>query len=651
MHRLLVLATPLLLGVLGATADPVAADWPPEGVLLCTPGVCDANRVMVCTDGAGGAFVVWGDWRDADIYVQRVTSSGAIAPGWPADGVPMVVDPAHQGLGMAVPDGSGGVIAVWVDQRNALSGNGSDIYAQRILADGSIAPGWPVNGAPVTRAAGHQDTPVALADGLGGVFVTWDHNHTPDVYLQHLDAGGQPAPGWPADGLPVCTDPGFQCCAYGLAPDGAGGVFVGWHDERDGGIGVYAQRVAPDGAIAPGWPVNGARIVLGRAIRELMSDGAGGAYLSCATLGGFLDDEYHLQRFTGSGEIAPGWPLNGAPVCVAPQDRAGIRIAPDGGGGAILAWYDYRFASGDEVFALRMRPDGTRHPGWPVDGLQVSYTANNFDSFPELASDGMSGAYLSWQRYYGSLGDRVVVQRLRGDGTVAAGWPESGREIPANSGTGWMEMVEDGAGGAIVGWSRSDGGVRALRFNLDGPVAVLLSLAEVEATPERVTLRWQGPGAGSVAATVERRTAAGEWEPRGRGAADGADALVHEDRSVVPATRYAYRLRYAEAGDERVTAEIWVAVPGAFRTTLEGFRPNPAAGPPVLAFTLADGSPATLEVHDVAGRRVLTREVGSLGAGRHELRVEESAALAAGIYLVRLRAGGEVRQARGVIVR
>lgn len=249
----------------------------------------------------------------------------------------------------------------------------------------------------------------------------------------------------------------------------------------------------------------------------------------------------------------------------------------------------------------------------------------------------------------------MTVRRIAGSGAAASGWPAGGRVIPSEIPSHSSRITADGLGGAIVAWVRSDRKIRALRFSLEGPVAVLLSLASVEATPERVVLRWQGEGAGSqagsLAASVERRTVAGEWERLGRGVPEGADALVYEDRAVVPDTRYGYRLAYLEGGGERVTAETWVEVPGAYRHSLEGFRPNPAAGVPVVAFTLAGDAPATLEFHDIAGRQVLVREVGDLGAGRHELRMQGSGALSAGIYLVRLRAAGEVRHARGVVVR
>ena len=44
-----------------------------------------------------------------------------------------------------------------------------------------------------------------------------------------------------------------------------------------------------------------------------MPDGAGGAYLSLATVTGGGDDDYSLLRFTADGALAPGWPDGGVP--------------------------------------------------------------------------------------------------------------------------------------------------------------------------------------------------------------------------------------------------------------------------------------------------------------------------------------------------
>jgi hypothetical protein len=86
------------------------------------------------------------------------------------------------------------------------------------------------------------------------------------------------------------------------------------------------------------------------------------------------------------------------------------------------------------------------------------------------------------------------------------------------------------------------------------------------------------------------------------------------------------------------------------RIALRGFVPNPArGGAATLAFTLADDSPARLEVIDLAGRLRFRREVGALGGGTHRIAVPER--LGAGVYFVRLTCGRDVVRARSAVIR
>jgi hypothetical protein len=650
-------ATVLCAALLLWVTVPAHADWPQTGRVLCT--ACDPRNPDVIPDAAGGAFVLWIDARNGpdgtndDLYVQRVTASGDLANGWLPGGQPVCVDPSEQypsyrSLG---PDGSGGALTAWTDFRNSDT-SGPDIYAQRILADGAVAPGWPVNGAAVNTTVGYQTDPFVLGDGTGGAFITWSDYGTQDIYLQHLTVAGVPAPGWPVDGIPVCTDTSYQCCPQ-LAPDGQGGVFIVWADTRGApadSIGqVYGQHVSGAGVLDSGWPANGMHLVSDRGLVGLVSDDAGGGYISCGT----SDFRFYLVRFTGAGTTAPGWPAGGALVCAASEDRAGLRLVGDGVGGALLAWSDHRDFYDDDIFALRMQPDGTRAPGWPADGLRVTDNTG-LDDFVDITSDGSGGLYLAWEQYYTVTGDYVVVQHLLADGSVAPGWPAGGLAMPNDAQTRSARITSDGAGGAIATWEWlgpiNEGGIRAMRFATDGPVPVLVSLVSTEVESNRVRLTWYVPDGSSFAATVERRTETGEWSALGTIRPDGSGKLSYEDRSVAPGTLYGYRLSYPDGASMAYPAETWVSVP-ALRLALRGFTPNPSMGDPLVAFSLASAEPAVLELYDVTGRLALRREIGSLGAGAHTLRLEGADRLPAGVYTVRVWQGAQSASARAVVVR
>ncbi len=82
---------------------------------------------------------------------------------------------------------------------------------------------------------------------------------------------------------------------------------------------------------------------------------------------------------------------------------------------------------------------------------------------------------------------------------------------------------------------------------------------------------------------------------------------------------------------------------------LAGARPS-ARGPEV-EFTLAVGAAARLELFDVTGRRVWSRDVTALGAGTHRVQAGEGLTLAPGVYAVRLTRGAAVSSVRAIVVR
>lgn len=126
--------------------------------------------------------------------------------------------------------------------------------------------------------------------------------------------------------------------------------------------------------------------------------------------------------------------------------------------------------------------------------------------------------------------------------------------------------------------------------------------------------------------------------------------MVYEDTDVSPGTRYGYRLGAWDGGQEEFLGETWVDVPRASAFALAGVRPNPAREDLTIAFSLPDAASARLEVLDIAGRRIVIREVGELGPGNHVLNLAEGRSLAAGVYMVRLTRSGHSLTARAVVV-
>jgi hypothetical protein len=91
--------------------------------------------------------------------------------------------------------------------------------------------------------------------------------------------------------------------------------------------------------------------------------------------------------------------------------------------------------------------------------------------------------------------------------------------------------------------------------------------------------------------------------------------------------------------------------PGGAAFALRGFTRNPAPSDALLEFSLPDGAAARLDVFDVAGRMIASREVGSYGAGTHHVAVPELRQAPAGLLFVRLVRGDQTLVARATHLR
>jgi hypothetical protein len=79
--------------------------------------------------------------------------------------------------------------------------------------------------------------------------------------------------------------------------------------------------------------------------------------------------------------------------------------------------------------------------------------------------------------------------------------------------------------------------------------------------------------------------------------------------------------------------------------------PNPSRGAFTVALALPRRAPATLELFDIAGRRVQARALGALGPGAHRVAFAQDARLAPGVYVIRLSQEGRNVTRRALVVR
>jgi hypothetical protein len=222
----------------------------------------------------------------------------------------------------------------------------------------------------------------------------------------------------------------------------------------------------------------------------------------------------------------------------------------------------------------------------------------------------------------------VYMQRVLADGSVAPTWPATGYAVAPDAHDQRLPCIaSDGTGGAFVAWQEGPGGSvynEILVQHVDGSGGV------AQGWPQTGYVQAAGPG-------TRRHPVA---TPDGTGSA----VVAWEESAGGRANIFAGRAAPATTNAPRTGPTTTFA--------LEGLRPNPSLTTPLrVAFELATSEPATLDLMDVAGRVILTEEVGGLGAGAHMVLLDAPRSSRSGLYWLRLRQGGRVLTARGAVIR
>ncbi|WDT80847.1 MAG: IPT/TIG domain-containing protein [Candidatus Manganitrophus sp.] len=157
---------------------------------------------------------------------------------------------------------------------------------------------------------------------------------------------------------------------------------------------------------------------------QMVSDGAAGAIVVWADLRNGLNTDVYAQRVNGSGAVL--WAADGVPIAAAANNQSVPQLVSDGAGGAIIAWEDNRTGTSD-IYAQRVNRDGIAQ--WAENGIPVTAAANAQLS-PQVIPDGSGGAILVWLDFRNGGTPDLFVQRINGDG--AAQWGADG--IPLSLG-------------------------------------------------------------------------------------------------------------------------------------------------------------------------------------------------------------------------
>lgn len=265
-----------------------------------------------------------------------------------------------------------------------------------------------------------------------------------------------------------------------------GGFAVVWREGKFPSGAVRLQYVLPLGNVA--FPGGGLTLATGAQDHQtpvVVPHPTSGVLVAFGRGDAYGPSELLVQWVDGDGR--PRWPGEGVSAFSAPVENERYteqHLVANADGGAFVCAMRHDFTFDERIVCQRIGPAGRLrwapkgveaggHPGWRV--------------LPKAVSDGKGGIFVFWRNNRLLNDDRidpvlVEGQRLAGDGRPL--WGEAGRVIRTcnvaeidNHGFNELDVVADGAGGAVIAFNDWNGNghpnldVLAQRVGGDGHLA------------------------------------------------------------------------------------------------------------------------------------------------------------------------------------
>lgn len=364
----------------------------------------------------------------------------------------------------------------------------------------------------VAQALNDQQDQRMVADGKGGVIITWadfrNSTQYPGVYVQRLDKNGNAK--WASDGIPVCTTASVTHSIPVIAEDGSGGAIIVWQDWRSGNKDIYAQRVDSNGIML--WASCGVAVVAKAFDQQnphVISDGTHGAVIVWEdSINGNWD--IFTQKISSGGGQA--WTSGGVALCTSIDEQINPRIETDGAGGGIVTWQDKRSGSDYDIYAQKITTSGTL--SWAVNGVGICTLAQTQNN-PKLKSDGASGAYISWTDKRTGTDYDIYCQRINSAGVVQ--WTTNGTAVCSSTGNqSALDITTDFITGVVIAWkdfrNTSHYDIYAQRLDGSGsPQWTANGVPVCTSVRDQINPDLTGDGTGGVI-LVWQDSSAGNWD-------------------------------------------------------------------------------------------------------------------------------------------
>ncbi len=470
--------------------------------------------------GASGELIfAWSDTRtgDRDIYIQKIDTTGAAL--WGDTGIRATVADGRQEDPVLVSDGAGGAFLAWIDYRSDEYG---DVYGQHLNSNGELS--WDPAGVPLAVNTGAQQSANMARGATGVAYVIWDDaslSESGDIFGTVLTLDGPLSSGG-TDGLPVVSAFGTQT-NHSIETSGSEVVVV-WRDTRDvNDADIFGQRL--DVNFTGLWGENGREVCADAADQVYPKVApADGDRVAVS----WLDNRNNIktdifsQLLDVNGD--PVWTADGIPVTNLPTEQNACRVKSDGTSKIYYVWQDFRNNAQDpDIFMQSLDFSGS--PAWTEGGMPIVETPLK-QLQPRFTMNGTDGVYVTWldERSGGFPQSDIYLQYVSNDGTV--GLTENGLALTSGKKYQTGGLVRpDGNGGALVVWSNASTGSIGITaqhvtdtgsqtwdadgmeffFGIDGDASNLQTLTwgDDEAMIFWEDNRWSGTGAVSMAQVMD----------------------------------------------------------------------------------------------------------------------------------------------------
>ena len=370
--------------------------------------------------------VVWRDTRDTndpDIYGQRLDVN--LTGLWGENGIMICGNASDQVYPKVAPADGDRVAVSWLDHRNNLK---TDVFSQLLDVNGNAV--WAADGVPLTNLPSEQNGSRVKSNGVNRIYYVWqdfrNNAQDPDIYMQSLDFSGSPV--WADGGISV-SEADLKQLQPRFTPGDAGGIYVTWLDERNGGYpqsDIYLQYVNVDGSMA--FTADGMALTSGKKYQNgglVRPDGNNGALVvwSNASTGSIGVTGQHV-RLDGS----QAWESDGSEFFFGIDgDASKFQVLTWGDNDALIFWEDNRWAGTGSVSMAQVM-DQTGGIQYAMDGKVLS--GNDQQLSPIIAPDNAGGAYITYTNI--STGTEILFAQHVGDDLVPT-WPSDGIQVNPNA--------------------------------------------------------------------------------------------------------------------------------------------------------------------------------------------------------------------------